>query len=71
MKKILFLSALLTVAFAAQAQLKIAPKMQKGDVTTTWADTSALEKDFGYCPKVGIEEGVASFVKWYRDFYGC
>ncbi len=32
MKKILFLSALLTVAFAAQAQLKIAPKMQKGDV---------------------------------------
>ena len=44
-------------------------EMQKGDVTTTWADTSALEKDYGYCPKVGIEEGVEQFVKWYRGFY--
>ena len=45
--------------------------MQKGDVVTTWADTSALEKDFGYCPKIGIEEGVERFVKWYREFYSC
>ena len=44
---------------------------QKGDVVTTWADTTALEKDFGYCPKVGIEEGVEKFVKWYREFYSC
>ena len=46
-------------------------EMQKGDVVTTWADTTALEKDFGYSPKVGIEEGVEQFVKWYRDFYSC
>ena len=46
-------------------------EMQKGDVVTTWADTTALEQDYGYCPKVGIEEGVEKFVKWYRDFYGC
>ena len=46
-------------------------EMQKGDVMTTWADTSALERDFGYSPKVGIEEGVERFVKWYREFYRC
>ena len=46
-------------------------EMQKGDVVTTWADTTALERDFGYSPKVGIEEGVERFVKWYREFYGC
>ncbi len=43
--------------------------MQKGDVVTTWADTIALERDYGYAPKVGIEEGVEKFVKWYREFY--
>lgn len=46
-------------------------EMQKGDVETTWADTTALERDYGYCPKVGIEEGVEKFVKWYREFYSC
>ena len=46
-------------------------EMQKGDVVTTWADTTALKRDYGYCPKVGIEEGVEKFVKWYREFYGC
>ena len=46
-------------------------EMQKGDVATTWADTTALEKDFDYCPRVGIEEGVERFVTWYRDFYSC
>ena len=46
-------------------------EMQKGDVVTTWADTTALERDYGYSPKVGIEEGIEKFVKWYREFYGC
>ena len=46
-------------------------EMQKGDVVTTWADTSMLKKDFGYYPKIGIEEGVERFVKWYREFYCC
>ena len=44
-------------------------EMQKGDVVTTWADTTALERDFNYCPNVGIKEGIEKFVKWYRDFY--
>ncbi len=45
--------------------------MQMGDVATTWADTSGLQRDFGYKPMIGIEEGVGKFVKWYRDFYHC
>lgn len=44
-------------------------EMQKGDVVTTWADTTALERDFNYCPNVGIKEGIEKFVKWYRVFY--
>lgn len=51
-----------------QAKMKMMP-MQPGDVLTTWADTSALQKDYGYTPATGIREGVASFVKWYREFY--
>ena len=45
--------------------------MQKGDVVTTWADTTAFERDYGCFPRVGIEEGVEIFVKRYREFYGC
>ncbi|TIW18690.1 MAG: NAD-dependent epimerase/dehydratase family protein, partial [Mesorhizobium sp.] len=40
--------------------------MQPGDVEKTYADTSALERDFGFKPKVSIEEGLAKFVDWYR-----
>ncbi|WP_136067790.1 NAD-dependent epimerase [Modicisalibacter radicis] len=43
--------------------------MQPGDVPRTWADTEALFAVTGYRPTVGVEEGVARFVAWYRDFY--
>ncbi|NOG31690.1 NAD-dependent epimerase [Halomonas sp. TBZ9] len=43
--------------------------MQPGDVPRTWADTEALFDATGYRPQVGIEEGVARFVEWYRNFY--
>ncbi|WP_131775779.1 NAD-dependent epimerase [Legionella impletisoli] len=43
--------------------------MQKGDVLSTHADTTALHTDFGYLPKISVEVGVAEFVKWYRTFY--
>lgn len=43
--------------------------MQPGDVPRTWADTEALFEATSYKPKVGLEEGVARFVSWYRDFY--
>lgn len=41
-------------------------EMQPGDVHSTWADTSALKRDFGYAPSIPVEEGVARFVDWYR-----
>ncbi|TGV61943.1 protein CapI, partial [Mesorhizobium sp. M2D.F.Ca.ET.160.01.1.1] len=40
---------------------------QPGEVEKTYADTSALERDFGFKPKVSIEEGLAKFVDWYRQ----
>lgn len=44
--------------------------MQPGDVADTWADVSALRRDVGYAPDTSIEQGVANFAAWYRDYYG-
>jgi len=44
--------------------------MQAGDMTHTWADTSALERDYGYTPQTSLREGVEAFVAWYRAYYG-
>ncbi|MHC1946308.1 NAD-dependent epimerase [Bradyrhizobium sp. UFLA06-06] len=43
--------------------------MQPGDVEATYADVKDLERDIGFRPATPIEEGVARFVKWYRDYY--
>lgn len=43
--------------------------LQPGDVPDTYADSSELEKATGYKPATPVNEGVANFVKWYRDFY--
>jgi UDP-glucuronate 4-epimerase len=43
--------------------------MQPGDVPSTWEDTTALERDLGYKPKVDVKEGIKKFVDWYRWFY--
>ncbi len=44
--------------------------MQDGDVPATFADVQALMDDVDYCPNTPVEEGVARFVAWYREFYG-
>jgi len=44
--------------------------MQPGDVPDTWADVSALRRDVGYAPNTSIEDGVARFVRWYRNYHG-
>lgn len=44
--------------------------MQPGDVPQTWADTTLLRTLIGSVPNTDIDEGVASFVAWYRDYYG-
>ena len=44
--------------------------MQPGDVPTTYADTSALEKDYGFKPTTSLREGLRKFAEWYKEFYG-
>lgn len=43
--------------------------MQPGDVVQTFADTTALERDYGYRADTPLEEGIADFVQWYRTYY--
>ena len=43
--------------------------MQPGDVPITFADTSALERDFGFKPSTGLRTGLRKFAEWYKDFY--
>ena len=43
--------------------------MQPGDVPATQADVSRLERDVGFRPATKVEDGIARFVKWYRDYY--
>ena len=47
-----------------KAQMYMLP-MQKGDVYTTYANTTRLEHDFGYKPQISLEEGIKKFVGWY------
>lgn len=43
--------------------------MQPGDVPVTYADTSALENDFGFKPSTSLRDGLRKFAKWYKEFY--
>jgi UDP-glucuronate 4-epimerase len=43
--------------------------LQPGDVPDTYADVSDLVRDVGYKPDMSVEQGVANFVEWYRDYY--
>lgn len=43
--------------------------MQPGDVPVTYADTAALERDFGYKPSTPLREGLRRFAEWYKTFY--
>ena len=51
-----------------EAHKKLVP-MQPGDVPVTFADTSALERDFGFKPSTTLREGLRRFAEWYKDFY--
>jgi len=43
--------------------------MQPGDVPITYADTSALERDFGFKPSTSLREGLRKFAEWYKEYY--
>ena len=51
-----------------EAHKKLVP-MQPGDVPITYADTSSLERDFGFKPSTTLREGLRRFAEWYKEFY--
>lgn len=51
-----------------EAHKKLVP-MQPGDVPVTYADTSALERDFGFKPSTSLREGLRKFAEWYKEYY--
>jgi len=55
-------------ALGMQAKMNMMP-MQAGDVRATAADVSRLAADTGFKPDTKIEDGVARFVAWYREYY--
>ncbi|MBR6002650.1 MAG: NAD-dependent epimerase/dehydratase family protein [Bacteroidales bacterium] len=52
--------------FAAHKQLV---PMQPGDVPTTYADSTALERDFGFTPRIPLRDGLRKFAEWYKAYY--
>ena len=55
--------------FDFEAHKQLVP-MQPGDVPTTYADATALERDYGFTPKITLREGLRHFAEWYKQFYG-
>ena len=51
-----------------EAHKKLVP-MQPGDVPVTYADTTALERDYGFKPSTSLRDGLRAFAEWYHDFY--
>ena len=51
-----------------EAHKELVP-MQPGDVPVTFADTSALERDYGFKPSTSLREGLRKFAQWYKEFY--
>ena len=58
---------LLEQALGRQVEKHLLP-MQPGDVEATWADVEPLRRDSGWAPSTAIEEGIARFATWYRDY---
>lgn len=51
-----------------EAHKELVP-MQPGDVPVTYADTKALEEDYGFKPSTSLREGLRKFAEWYKEFY--
>ena len=64
----LVLAKVLPADFDFEAHKKLVP-MQPGDVPVTYADTGALERDFGYKPSTDLRTGLRRFAQWYAEFY--
>ncbi len=60
--------AVLEDCLGKKAEQNLLP-LQPGDVPDTYANVEALVEDTGYKPETSVEEGIANFVKWYREYY--
>ena len=61
-------AGVLPATYDFEAHKELVP-MQAGDVPVTYADTSALERDFGYKPSTSLRDGLRKFAEWYKEFY--
>lgn len=64
----LILAGVLPKNYDFKEHMELVP-MQPGDVAITYADTSALEKNFGFKPKTSLRDGLHKFAEWYKEFY--
>ena len=68
LQQVLIRAGVLPEDYDFEAHKKLVP-MQPGDVPVTYADTSALEEDFGFKPSTSLRDGLRKFAEWYKDFY--
>ncbi len=67
-EELTYVVSLLEKEFGQAARKDMLP-MQPGDVEATYADITALEREIGFRPATRIEDGIARFAKWYREFH--
>lgn len=65
----LIAAGVLPADYDFEAHKRLVP-MQPGDVPTTYADTTALERDLGFKPHTPLRDGLRAFAQWYKEFYG-
>lgn len=65
----LLAAGVLPADYDFEAHKELVP-MQPGDVPVTFADTSALERDFGFKPSTSLRDGLRAFARWYKEYYG-
>ncbi|MBP3763122.1 MAG: GDP-mannose 4,6-dehydratase [Bacteroidales bacterium] len=61
-------AGVLPAGYDFDAHKRLVP-MQQGDVSTTYADATALERDFGFTPRTTLREGLRKFAEWYKEYY--
>lgn len=61
-------AGILPADFDFEAHRELVP-MQLGDVPVTYADSTGLERDYGFTPKIDLRTGLRKFAEWYKDFY--
>jgi UDP-glucuronate 4-epimerase len=67
-EELTYVVAVLEKEFGKPAVRELLP-MQPGDVEATYADVSDLERDIGFRPSTAIEDGIARFAQWYREYH--